>query len=103
MLGAWQDPDYAAFATKAKLVAKQEGYAIAIHGSTMADLDVIAIPWTEKPCKPKALVDRVCFHTDLKAQSQEPTKRLHGRLVWSLLFPGFGDPRFVDFSVLPSA
>lgn len=97
----WDDPDYARFLTKAKIVAKQEGYAIAVHGSTMSDLDVVAIPWIAKPRSPKEMVTRVCFHSELKMQDEEPTEREHGRLVWSLLFPGFGDPRFVDFSVIP--
>lgn len=95
------DPDYSRFLVKARIIAKQEGYALAVHGSMIRDLDVVAIPWTAECRKPINLLTRICFNSGLKMQDETPTIREHGRLVWSLLFPEFGDPRFVDFSVMP--
>lgn len=113
------DPDYARFLTKARIIARQEGYAIAIHGSLTRDFDVIAVPWTAEASSPKALVCRISFNTGWYAQRHdggrakigegvEPAIKEHGRMVWSLLSPNVGfttegppDPRWIDFSVMP--
>lgn len=95
------DPDYAAFLTKSRIIAEQEGYAIAIHGSLTRDFDLVAIPWTKDCSKPITLLTRLCFNTAWKMQHETPTHREHGRLVWSLIREEFGDPRFIDFSVMP--
>lgn len=96
------DPDYAAFLTKSRIIAKQEGYAIAIHGSLTRDFDLVAIPWIQDCRKPVNLVTRLCFNTGWKTQDGDPIEREHGRLVWSLIREEFGDPRFIDFSVMPA-
>ena len=95
------DPEYSAFLVKARIIGPQEGYAIALHGSQTRDFDVIAVPWITECRSPKNLVTRICFNTGWKMQSETPVEREHGRLVWSLLREEFGDPRFVDFSVMP--
>jgi len=94
------DPDYASFLSKARIIARQDGYALAVHGSAQRDLDVIAVPWVADPRQPIHLVTRIAFGTGLTIQTNEPTVREHGRLVWCLLFPVFGDPRYVDVSVI---
>lgn len=96
------DTEYAAFLTKSRIIGKQEGYAIALHGSMTRDFDLVAIPWAEDCRKPINLVTRLCFSTGWKMQDESPTPREHGRLVWSLIREEFGDPRFIDFSVMPS-
>ncbi len=106
------DPDYSAFIVRARIIAKQEGYALAIHGSTTRDLDLIAVPWTKDARSPQALTARIDFNTGWRRQRSngtkcdigekvDPTVREHGRLVWTFLPDGFADPRFVDFSVIP--
>lgn len=113
------DPDYSAFIVKARLVAKSEGYAIAIHGSTTRDLDLIAVPWIATPRLPAALACQIAFNTGWLIQKSdgtragigervEPAIREHGRMVWTFLppsadptSPDWPDPRFVDFSVIP--
>ena len=106
------DPDYSAFIVRARIIAKQEGYALAIHGSTTRDLDLIAVPWTTAARSPQALTTRIDFNTGWRRQRAdgtrceigekvEPTVREHGRLVWTFMPEGFADPRFVDFSVIP--
>jgi hypothetical protein len=95
------DPDYARIFTMARVLAWQEGYALAMHGSFTRDLDLIAVPWTEKACEPEHLVRRVADATGLGMQSEKGHKHPHGRLVWTLLLPAFADPRFVDFGVMP--
>jgi hypothetical protein len=95
------DPDYARVFTMARVLAWQEGYALAMHGSFTRDLDLIAFPWTDKACEPDHLVRRVADATGLGLQSDQGSEHPHGRMVWTLLFPGFADPRFVDFGVMP--
>lgn len=106
------DPDYSAFIVRARIIAKQEGYALAVHGSTTRDLDLIAVPWTKEARTPQALTARIDFNTGWRRQRAdgtrceigervEPTAREHGRLVWIFMPEGFADPRFVDFSVIP--
>jgi hypothetical protein len=97
------DPDYARIFTKARLLAWQEGYALALHGSFTRDLDLVAVPWTEKACEPEHLVRRIlaaCEET-LREQHGNPGTKPHGRKVWTLIFSAFGDPRFVDLSIFP--
>lgn len=78
-------------------VAREHGYALAVHGSMARDLDLIAVPWVEKPSTPeelvKAFVEKVYFtHVD------QGELMLHGRLCYTLAFPG---ECFVDLSVMP--
>ncbi|MCY1644771.1 hypothetical protein [Methylorubrum sp. SL192] len=95
------DPDYARVFTKARVIAWQKGYAIMMHGSFTRDLDLIAVPWTDAACEPEHLMRRIADAADLKAVSDEPGHKPHGRLAWTLLFQSFGDPRFIDLSVMP--
>ncbi len=43
-------------------IARQCGYALAIHGSKTRDLDLIAVPWVDKPLKPETLIKRIEKH-----------------------------------------
>jgi hypothetical protein len=97
------DPEYARIYTVIRLLAWQEGYAAMMHGSFTRDLDIVAVPWTDKACEPEHLVRRV-LASNLNLSEADPGKpgsKPHGRLVWTLMLPEFGDPRFVDFSIMP--
>ena len=95
------DPDYARIFTIARLLAWQEGYALAMHGSFTRDLDLIAVPWTDRACEPEHLVRRLLSACEekLREQSGNPGLKPHGRKVWTLVFSGFADPRYVDLSI----
>ncbi len=115
------DPDYSRFIVKARIIAKQCGYALALHGSAIRDLDVILIPWVEKVDAPVHLVSRISFNTGWLVQrlngavaalgeaiADDVSVREHGRLVWTLLAPTHGlategppDPRYIDLSIIP--
>jgi hypothetical protein len=94
------DPDYGRVYTIARKLAWEEGYAIGLHGSFTRDLDMIAVPWAERACEPEHLIRRIVDATGLKLRDGVGVKP-HGRRAWTLLFPAFGDPRFVDLSVVP--
>lgn len=95
------DPDYARIFTMARCLAWAEGYALLFHGSFTRDLDLIAVPWTAAACEPDHLQRRIVAAADLRSLDEKPSTKEHGRLVWTLVFKGFGDPRFIDFSVMP--
>lgn len=97
------DPDYARVFSMARCLAWSEGYALLFHGSFTRDLDLIAVPWTSAACEPDHLMRRVARASDLRCLDEEPGKKEHGRLAWTLVFKTFGDPRFIDFSVTPRA
>lgn len=95
------DPDYARAFTIARCLAWAEGYALTLHGSFTRDLDLLAVPWREKASEPEHLVRRVCDAAGLKPHASDPAAKPHGRQCWTLTFAGFGDPRFIDFGVMP--
>lgn len=96
------DPDYARIYTIARCLAWSEGYALAMHGSFTRDLDLIAVPWAERACEPEHLVNRIVDAAGLSNKiPSNPGAKPHGRLAWTLHLPGFGDPRWVDLSIMP--
>lgn len=98
------DPDYGRIYTMVRKLAWEEGYAIGLHGSFTRDLDLIAVPWEAgRNCKPEKLVARILQATGMTiARTGNPGDKPYGRLVWTLLLPEFGDPRFVDLSIMPA-
>ncbi len=97
------DPDYARIFTIARTLAWSEGYALAMQGSFTRDLDLIATPWTEAACAPEKLAARIADAADLKPNAADPSAKPHGRAAWTLRLPGFGEPRWVDLSIMPRA
>lgn len=94
------DPDYARVFTMARIVAWQHGYSICAQGSFTRDLDLLMVPWTDHAhAKVDHIVTRICDAAGLTVQGGSPSEKPHGRKAWSLLFPGFSDPRWVDLSV----
>jgi len=92
------DPDYARVFTHARIIAWQFGYACLAHGSFSRDLDLLLVPWTDNAAVPiDALITRIADVAGLKLQG-EPSEKPHGRKAWTLLFPEFNDPRWVDIS-----
>ena len=95
------DPDYARIFTIARCLAWAEGYAIAMHGSFTRDLDLIAVPWAPHACEPEHLARRIESAAGLKISVHPKNDKPFGRLVWTMTLPNFGDPRFVDLSIIP--
>lgn len=80
-------------------VARDYGYALALHGSLARDLDVVAVPWRENPASrlelAKALTEAV---GGFEASEFTPGVRPHGRLCWTI---HLGGGPFIDLSVMP--
>ncbi|MAO66231.1 MAG: hypothetical protein CL666_14645 [Balneola sp.] len=98
-------PAYAVIYNGLAEVARKHGYALAIHGSVVTDLDLIAIPWIKEADDMETLVQAIIEHCgacginlDQYGNEQEPEEKPHGRIAWKL-FMGAGGA--VDLSVLP--
>lgn len=85
-------------------VARQLGYAIAVHGSLARDIDLIACPWTEEAVDAETLAHAVfrivqAFNKEVFVSVDKdcPRSKPHGRLAWSLHFWG----SYIDLSVMP--
>ena len=97
-----QDPDYARVFTMARCIAWSYGYAAVLHGSFTRDLDIVLIPWTnEASGDADQLIAMIAQAADLKPLKNDPVEQPHGRKSYTLLFPKFGDPRFIDIGVVP--
>jgi hypothetical protein len=82
--------------------ARPLGYAIAVHGSLVRDLDVVAIPWTVDAAPAEELVAKLVatlgWTTPADALVTGPEAKPHGRLAWSI--PLDCGP-WIDLSVIP--
>ena len=86
-------------------VAREMGYAIAVHGSRVRDLDLIAVPWVED-AKPAielvtALELAVAGYVANRTKDgieEWPRKKPHGRRAWTI---HLGGGPYIDLSVMP--
>lgn len=94
-------PDYGRIFTIARAMAWQDGYACCMQGSFTRDLDLLLVPWAEPArADSEILIKRIAEAAGLKINGK-PGSKPHGRKAYTLMLPGFGDPRFVDISVTP--
>lgn len=82
------------------MIAREHGYALAVHGSLARDFDLIAVPWREKDkvSEPKVVVKAMKSRFAIK-EIGEPDVTHHGRMRFTLSV-GFSDS-FVDLSFMP--
>ena len=78
--------------------ARQCGYGLGVHGSMQRDLDLIAIPWVEKPMKPITLARRLQKTACGASSKISWTKKPSGRISTSLFI---GTQAYLDLSVMP--
>ena len=82
-------------------ITREHGYALAIHGTLGRDMDLICIPWTEKPSAPFDVVTAICKEFALRPAMTDGgpcAKKLHGRMAYAIVFAGGG---FIDLSFMP--
>jgi hypothetical protein len=91
---------YFMLAEKIKKVCITNGYALGVHGSLINDLDIVAVPWTDKAVKPRILA--ACIFEDIKNYTnhidKKPTKKPHGRLCWTVLLDWHA---YIDLCIMP--
>lgn len=94
------DPDYGRVYSKARCIAWSYGWNLVAQGTGSRDLDLLMVPWTPEAAPAVGVVRRIADVCDL-AIPHEPREKPHGRIAWTLMFKEFGDPRWVDLSVMP--
>ena len=90
---------YAMYFEYLKLIAKDFGYNLVIHGSMERDLDLIAIPWSENP-KPESemINDFEMYLTGMKSHNPHYSILPGGRKVYAIqLNRGNRDGEWVRF------
>jgi len=78
-------------------VAREHGYALALHGSMGRDLDVVAVPWTDEAVSAEELYEALVSFVPGWART-EPTAKPHGRVAYQIIL---GGGAYVDVSVMP--
>ena len=78
--------------------AREQGYALALHGSMTRDMDVIAVPWTQEASDASTLAIALRDEIGGIFANGGPTGRPHGRTVFTIVLDG---PLFVDLGVMP--
>lgn len=82
--------------------ARGQGYAVAVHGSQIRDLDLIAVPWRETAIDAYLIAQIIAAAIPGVLQG-EPEKKPYGRIGFTI-YPrwayGF-DRWYVDLSVMP--
>lgn len=110
---------YVHLAITLKAVARQHGYALAVHGSLTTDMDLIAVPWIDEAAPAEELIEAIRVSVDgimeEIASSCAPCRtnkvpcphvdgpvalRSHGRRAWSIYLGKVGGP-YLDISVMP--
>lgn len=83
-------------------VGKQNGYAIAVHGSLRRDFDLIAVPWTEEAKSKEHLVSEIAKLLGLNERhtimAKDEEIKPHGRSAYAIQL-GFG--MYIDLSIMP--
>lgn len=103
---------YEALIDGIRFAARRMGYAIAVHGSLVRDIDLVAVPWRESCLQPKDLAEgvrqvalAVCGFADINPGEDDehhragcPGLKPHGRLCWTF---HLGGGPYIDLSVMP--
>jgi hypothetical protein len=100
---------YAHLLPRLQSVAREHGYALAVHGSMATDFDLLACPWTEYAVDAYVLIEALCGAVGGILAERDwdtnPSLRAHGRLAWSIYFDAQSakdcSGPYLDISVMP--
>lgn len=88
-----------------RLAARNQGYAIAVHGSLNRDIDLIAVPWREGAMNAESLVTTICGAVTGVVGSclkhNEWQDKPHGRKARTLMVYCGENHMQIDLSVMP--
>lgn len=95
---------YALLLPELREIARQHGYCLALHGSMLRDLDLVAIPWVGAAASAPELIE--AFRSVLGDYANyppdaPPVLMPHGRLAWTIRLTGSSAGNYLDISVLP--
>jgi hypothetical protein len=93
---------YAYALPKLITAARAVGYALAVHGSMVRDLDLVAVPWVADARSPVELIAALAAVFDPTGKHiyghTPPTVKPHGRLAFVIQLAG---GPYLDVSVMP--
>jgi hypothetical protein len=98
---------FAASLASLQRIARELGYALAVHGSMQTDFDLVACPWVEDAVDAETLVEAIRVAVDGHIfqdndYDYSPEVKPHGRNAWSIYLRS--DNRtgpYIDISVMP--
>ena len=83
-------------------IARRHGYALAIHGSLVNDMDLIAVPWTKDAHPPLVMLHEIYEMLGRKPLKDNPYdsvgEKPHGRTAYTIIAGGGG---YFDISIMP--
>ncbi len=79
-------------------VAREHGYALALHGSVTRDLDLVAIPWVKEAQSMERLVIAFADVLGVLTNSITVEDKPHFRRTYTLPTDGGG---YIDLSITP--
>lgn len=84
-------------------IANENGYALAVHGSLINDMDLVAIPWVDDAKSAEELMKAIgdylrIFHDIWATGVDGPEEKPYGRIAWKLQMTSGAA---VDLSVMP--
>lgn len=88
----------------AQNAARNQGYAVAVHGSRVRDLDLVAVPWRETAIDADSIADIIAHAIPGEVQGKSEPKP-YGRVAYVIIPKwrhGF-DMWYIDLSVIPRA
>lgn len=91
-------PIYCAIYPDLAEIARNHGYALAIHGSLARYFDLICIPWVESPSGSQVVINEMCRTFAIKEVGESIVKE-HGRKVHTLSI--VHGECFIDLSFTP--
>lgn len=104
-------PAYAVLYPVLVAIAKEYGYALAIHGSMTRDFDLIAVPWDPLAGNPLSMAERmrdavqgvfVNHEVEHLLADGKMTTKPHGRMCWAIHLTNLGAAGpYIDLSVMP--
>lgn len=85
-------------------IANNNGYALALHGSLLNDMDLIAVPWVENPSTHKKLITEIVnlikTSHEVKHILKTSGKKPHGRISYTIMLGGKHE--YIDLSITPT-
>lgn len=101
----WRPVLYTTYYNILRQIAICHGYALALHGSLVRDMDLIACPWIELPSHPEVMINEMCeavggcrLKIDDPYNPNYTQKKPHGRLPFAI---HVGGGSYLDISVMP--
>lgn len=91
-------PVYCAMYPELAKIARDHGYALAIHGSLARDFDLVCVPWAADPADHAIVIEAMCAKFAIRLIGTGTLKE-HGRIAYTISIC-FGECA-IDLSFMP--